>query len=61
MSAEEIVKRLNAGNVVTIRASDAMEFMRECERRLVTGFVVEMDFVGNRCVMQVPGSEHESH
>lgn len=61
MSAKEIVEQLKAGNVVTIRTLDAMEFMREVERRLVTGLVIEMVFVENRCVMQIPRSENESH
>ncbi len=52
MIVTEILDRLDRGEVVTIRASDAFEFMRETERHSLTPQSIKMVFVEDTCVMQ---------
>lgn len=52
MNAEEILDELKRGEVVTIRAADAFEFMRETERHSISPQAIKMEFVGNACVMR---------
>lgn len=56
MNVHEIVDTLNKGETVTIHATDAFEFMRECERHAVTGSAIKMEFSGRKCVMRISDS-----
>ena len=53
MNALEIIAELKAGRTVTIRAIDAMEFMRECERHEVTPLAIQMSFDWPQCTMRI--------
>ncbi len=53
MNVVEIVEKLDQGETVAIRTSDALDFMREFEKHELARHEIQMTFDGPKCEMRI--------
>lgn len=57
MTAPEIIDEIKAGKSVELSTRYVMAFLRECERLELPRMVIQLRFIGKRCVLTFPKEE----